>query len=163
MRLALVVLVCTLAGCAAPGSVRVDGEPPAAENTGEASEQAQEVILHALAQIGVPYRYGGDTPGAGFDCSGLVQYVYGRATGLSLPRNTFEISKVGRQIERSALRPGDLVFFNTLRRPYSHVGIYLGGQRFVHAPSQGGKVEIVHMNLRYWSTRFDGARRLVSR
>jgi cell wall-associated NlpC family hydrolase len=126
-----------------------------------ASPQAQEVIFHALAQIGVPYRYGGASPATGFDCSGLVQYVFGRATGVTLPRHTLDIARAGNQIERHELQPGDLVFFNTLRRPFSHVGIYVGEQRFIHAPSNGGRVEIVRMTSRYWETRFDGARRIA--
>jgi len=123
--------------------------------------QAQEVVLRALSFIGVRYKWGGASPDTGFDCSGLIRYVYNQVTGQSLPGNAKEISKVGESIERSELQPGDLVFFNTLRRPFSHVGIYLGESRFVHAPSRGGKVEIVDMSERYWKTRYNGARRLA--
>ena len=123
--------------------------------------QAQEVVLRALSFIGVRYKWGGASPDTGFDCSGLIRYVYNQVTGQSLPGNAKEISKVGESIERSELQPGDLVFFNTLRRPFSHVGIYLGDSRFVHAPSRGGKVEIVDMSERYWKTRYNGARRLA--
>lgn len=123
--------------------------------------QAQEVVLRALSFIGVRYKWGGTSPDTGFDCSGLIRYVYNQVTGQSLPGNAKEISKVGESIERSELQPGDLVFFNTLRRPFSHVGIYLGESRFVHAPSRGGKVEIVDMSERYWKTRYNGARRLA--
>jgi cell wall-associated NlpC family hydrolase len=87
--------------------------------------------------------------------------VFNQATGKSLPGNAREISQVGASIDRTELQPGDLVFFNTLRRPFSHVGIYLGDSRFVHAPSRGGKVEIVDMSDRYWQTRYNGARRLA--
>ena len=123
--------------------------------------QAQEVVVRALSFIGVRYKWGGASPDTGFDCSGLIRYVYNQVTGQSLPGNAKEISKVGESIERSELQPGDLVFFNTLRRPFSHVGIYLGESRFVHAPSRGGKVEIVDMSERYWKTRYNGARRLA--
>lgn len=123
--------------------------------------QAQEVALRALSFIGVRYKWGGSSPDSGFDCSGLIRYVFGQVTGKSLPGNAKEISQVGESIDRSELRPGDLVFFNTLRRPFSHVGIYLGESRFVHAPSRGGKVEIVDMTERYWQTRYNGARRLA--
>lgn len=123
--------------------------------------QAQEVVLRALSFIGVRYKWGGASPDTGFDCSGLIRYVYSQVTGKSLPGNAKEISQVGESIERSELQPGDLVFFNTLRRPFSHVGIYLGESRFVHAPSRGGKVEIVDMSERYWKTRYNGARRLA--
>jgi cell wall-associated NlpC family hydrolase len=122
--------------------------------------QAQEVALRALSFIGVRYKWGGSSPDSGFDCSGLIRYVFGQVTGKSLPGNAKEISQVGESIDRTELRPGDLVFFNTLRRPFSHVGIYLGESRFVHAPSRGGKVEIVDMTERYWQSRYNGARRL---
>jgi len=149
---------------ALPLTARADdgGEQPPAFAT--ASEgvlaQAQELALRALGFIGVRYKWGGNSPETGFDCSGLIRYVYHEVTGHSLPGNAREISQVGTTIDRSELRPGDLVFFNTLRRPFSHVGIYLGNARFVHAPSRGGRVEIVSMTDRYWQQRFNGARRL---
>ena len=123
--------------------------------------QTQEIVLRALSFIGVRYKWGGASPDTGFDCSGLIRYVYNQVTGQSLPGNAREISQVGESVDRSELQPGDLVFFNTLRRPFSHVGIYLGESRFVHAPSRGGKVEIVDMTDRYWKTRYNGARRLA--
>lgn len=121
---------------------------------------AREVVLHALSLIGVPYRYGGSDPATGLDCSGLVRHVVGKVTGTRLPGDTLALSRAGAAVEPGTMQPGDLVFFNTLRRPYSHVGIYLGDQRFVHAPSTGGFVEVVSMNHRYWQQRYDGARRL---
>lgn len=123
--------------------------------------QTQELVLRALSFIGVRYKWGGHSPDTGFDCSGLIRYVYQQVTGQVLPGNAREISEVGISVDRSDLRPGDLVFFNTLRRPFSHVGIYLGEARFVHAPSRGGRVEIVDMTDRYWQKRFNGARRLA--
>jgi cell wall-associated NlpC family hydrolase len=121
---------------------------------------ARELALQAMSYIGTPYRAGGSSPDTGFDCSGLVQYVYGRGAGIALPRTTVEMSTVGSPVDASELQPGDLVFFNTLRRPYSHVGIYIGDQRFIHAPTARGSVEIADMRRRYWHSRFNGARRL---
>lgn len=135
------------------------GDAPAAVETGLFA-QAQELALRALGFIGVRYKWGGSSPDTGFDCSGLIRYVYAQITGQTLPGNAQEISRVGEAVDKSELRPGDLVFFNTLRRPFSHVGIYLGDSRFVHAPSRGGAVEIVDMSQRYWKSRYNGARRL---
>ena len=151
-----------------PLSARADESseiPPFASASTAASNSmfghAQEVALRALSFIGVRYKWGGTSPDTGFDCSGLIRYVFNQVTGKSLPGNAREISQVGESIDRTELQPGDLVFFNTLRRPFSHVGIYLGESRFVHAPSRGGKVEIVDMTDRYWQTRYNGARRLA--
>lgn len=113
-----------------------------------------------MNHVGTPYRAGGSSPDVGFDCSGLVQYVYAHGAGIRLPRTTQDMSTVGTPVERSDLQPGDLVFFNTLRRPYSHVGIYVGDHRFVHAPTARGHVEVVDMRRPYWKSRFNGARRL---
>lgn len=142
-----------------------DSAPPGhSEATPTASDtvlgQAQEVVLRALSFIGVRYKWGGSSPDTGFDCSGLIRYVYSQVTGQSLPYNAREMSSVGTTVDRAELQPGDLVFFNTLRKPFSHVGIYLGDSRFVHAPSRGGRVEIVDMTDRYWQNRYNGARRL---
>jgi cell wall-associated NlpC family hydrolase len=103
---------------------------------------------------------GGNTPESGLDCSGLVRHVFKQAWGTVLPRTAEEISKVGEQVDRQELRPGDLVFFNTLRRTFSHVGIYLGDNKFIHSPSAGGQVRIESMDLAYWKARFNGARRI---
>jgi cell wall-associated NlpC family hydrolase len=119
-----------------------------------------ELALQALGFLGIRYKYGGNSPATGFDCSGLVRYVVGQAIGLVLPRDSRGISEIGSQVATTELQPGDLVFFNTMRKPYSHVGIYVGDQRFIHAPATGGAVELVNMGERYWQSRFDGARRL---
>jgi cell wall-associated NlpC family hydrolase len=113
-----------------------------------------------MGLLGINYKYGGTSPETGFDCSGLVIYVFNQAQGLLLPRDSQSISRSGSEISRDELLPGDLVFFNTLRRPFSHVGIYLGEQRFIHSPSSGGQVEIVNMANRYWQQRYNGARRI---
>ena len=119
-----------------------------------------ELLLRALGLVGVRYRYGGHSPQTGFDCSGLVQYLFSEVLGVALPRRAQDMSRVGDSVRRNELHPGDLVFFDTLREPYSHVGIYLGDQRFIHAPSSGGHVEVVTMTDRYWLRRYNGARRV---
>lgn len=121
---------------------------------------AREIVMYALGFLGVNYKFGGNSPDTGFDCSGLVRYVFNQAAGLILPHDARAMSHMGERITVDELQPGDLVFYNTLRRPFSHVGIYLGEQRFIHAPSHGGEVEIVDMNDRYWRNRFNGVRRI---
>ncbi|MCS6765621.1 MAG: C40 family peptidase [Candidatus Protistobacter heckmanni] len=111
--------------------------------------------------MGTPYRYGGNTPAGGLDCSGLVGFVVNKAVGLKLPRTTTDIGARGYRVERSALAAGDLVFFNTLGDPHSHVGIHVGRDRFVHAPKAGGTVRLEDMTKSYWADRFTEARRLV--
>ena|SRR5436853_5978272 len=162
---ALALLV--FAGCATPPVTKVSGPSSRSKVVLSqrafdeiASARSRELALHALSHVGVPYRFGGASPESGFDCSGLVQYVYSRGAGLALPRNTQSLSEVGAPVPAEALVPGDLVFFDTLHRPYSHVGIYLGDYRFIHAPTTGGQVELVDLRERYWQTRYNGARRL---
>ena len=132
----------------------------AANLISSASERANELILGALSYIGVRYRYGGNSPDQGFDCSGLVRWVFNRTWGVVLPRRAVEIASHGNEVPREDMKPGDLVFFNTLKQAYSHVGIYLGDGRFVHAPSSGGGVRVEDMNTPYWQKRWNGARRL---
>lgn len=122
---------------------------------------AQQAIDHALDLIGVRYRPGGSVPESGFDCSGFVGHVFREGLGLVLPRSSKEISNKGEVVQRTELRPGDLVFFNTMRRAFSHVGIYLGDNQFVHAPRVGGKVRIEDMRESYWVHRYNGARRIA--
>jgi cell wall-associated NlpC family hydrolase len=121
-----------------------------------------DIVVRALTLIDTPYRYGGSTPASGFDCSGLVRYVYQMVAGRQLPRRSEDIGKFGESISRSQLEPGDLVFFNTLARAYSHVAIYIGEGRFLHAPARGGRVRIEALEDRYWRARFDGARRFIN-
>ncbi|AZY48638.1 C40 family peptidase [Bordetella avium] len=118
------------------------------------------LVAEALNQLGVRYRFGGTSPDTGFDCSGLIAYSAERSLGLKLPRNAADLARQSTVIDRKELRPGDLVFFNTLGRRYSHVGIYMGDNRFVHSPSAGGVVRVENMTIAYWSKRFNGARRL---
>lgn len=129
-------------------------------DTGPMSEQRAEALLQTLLALGVDYRYGGGSPESGFDCSGLVAHVFREAYGIDLPHNTRAQSEFGVRVSLSELRAGDLVFYNTLNRPFSHVGIYLGDGRFVHAPKTGAQVRVEPINGRYWMQRFDGARRI---
>jgi cell wall-associated NlpC family hydrolase len=122
------------------------------------SEKGNEVALFALGLIDTGYQFGGKNPEAGLDCSGMVAYVYGKALGLKVSGSAADIARRGRTIDSNALKPGDLVFFNTLNRPYSHVGIYIGDGRFVHAPSTNGRVRKDHLDSGWFASRFDGAR-----
>jgi cell wall-associated NlpC family hydrolase len=125
-----------------------------------ATTTAQDAIDQAMDLLGIRYRRGGSSPEAGFDCSGFVSHVFREGLGLMLPRSSKEMSKAGEVISRDELRPGDLVFFNTMRRAFSHVGIYLGDNQFVHAPRTGGRVRIEDLRDGYWLKRFNGARRI---
>jgi cell wall-associated NlpC family hydrolase len=122
---------------------------------------SQDLALFALGMIGIDYRWGGANPETGFDCSGLVHYVFQQVTGISLPRTSKDMSKLGHAVDVADLAVGDLVFFDTRRFRYSHVGIYLGDGRFIHAPSAGGSVEVVRLSESYWQRKFNGARRIV--
>lgn len=125
-----------------------------------ATATAQDAIDQAMDLLGIRYRRGGNSPEAGFDCSGFVSHVFREGLGLILPRSSKEMSKSGQEISRDELRPGDLVFFNTMRHAFSHVGIYLGDNQFVHAPRSGGRVRIEDLRDGYWIKRFNGARRI---
>lgn len=127
-----------------------------------AAEKSQDLLLYALSLNGTAYKYGGRNADSGFDCSGFVAHVFRQAAGLALPHNALAISQNGEQIAKTELKPGDLVFFNTLRRAFSHVGIYLGDNRFIHASSStSGDVMVSDLTEKYWSKRFNGARRLA--
>jgi cell wall-associated NlpC family hydrolase len=122
---------------------------------------AQDLTSFALGLIGVDYRFGGESPETGLDCSGLVRYVFQQVTGVTLPRTAQAMSRVGHKVTLADLAPGDLVFFNTRRFAFSHVGIYLGDNRFIHAPSRGREVEVAAIDTHFWQKRFNGARRLA--
>lgn len=151
----------------------VAGEPPADRSLAElaraslssaatqALQGAETVATFALSLVGVDYRWGGTTPAQGFDCSGLIRYVFQETTGVALPRTARGLASLGERVRRSELVPGDLVFFNTRHAAFSHVGIYLGNDRFIHAPRRGGEVGVAVLSSAYWKHRYDGARRLV--
>jgi cell wall-associated NlpC family hydrolase len=122
--------------------------------------KAQEVLINALSLTGIKYKYGGSNPDTGFDCSGFVRYVFSQAANLTLPPTARAISQIGKTIKKDELQPGDLVFFNTLKSAFSHVGIYVGDNKFVHAPRAGGAVRIESMQTSYWASRYNGAQRL---
>ena len=124
------------------------------------SEKASVLVFTAIGFLGVPYRRGGNTVETGFDCSGFVKAMYEQTLGKILPRKADQQAAATEKIDRSDLQPGDLVFFNTMRRAFSHVGIYIGEGKFVHSPKPGSEVRVDDMGGKYWSRRFDGARRV---
>ncbi|MBW7924122.1 MAG: C40 family peptidase [Burkholderiaceae bacterium] len=166
-----VVIVLLLAALAAAGigtgSLARAAQPvdqavaDSAADSDDSVDPGQQLVRQSLSLIGVRYRFGGTSPATGLDCSGLVQHVFGEALGFALPRRAEQMSRTGTPVSLDALQPGDLVFFRTLRRAFSHVGIYIGENRFVHAPSSGGRVRIESIGSRYWARRFNGARRVA--
>jgi hypothetical protein len=169
-RLGLLALACTgLAACGGSAGIRSGGGSQAfglgedgyAEAT-PLSVRSNEVLMRAIGLVGTPYRYGGNTPEAGFDCSGLVGFVFRDAAGLALPRSTRELIDIpAREIKRDELQPGDLVYFNPAGGRVSHIGIYVGEGRFVHAPSRGGTVRLDALGSEYWNRHFVGAKRVL--
>lgn len=160
-RVAVAIVLAALV----PASVAVPSVARAAQAGPDAvadhASPGAQLVLHSLSLIGVRYRPGGNSPETGLDCSGLVRHVFQETLGFSLPRRSEEMSRAGTPVPRDRLQPGDLVFFDTLRRAYSHVGIYIGGNRFVHAPSSGGHVRVESIGTSYWARRFNGARRIA--
>ncbi len=126
------------------------------------SNRASELVVTAMGFLGVPYRRGGNTLESGFDCSGFVRAMYQQTVGLILPRKAEQQAAATTHIDKAELQPGDLVFFNTLRRAFSHVGIYVGDGKFIHSPRSGSEVRVEDMQKSYWHQRFDGARRVSS-
>jgi cell wall-associated NlpC family hydrolase len=160
-------LLLTLALCAPAAGKDFDGKAiaQAARDSAKAAatsvwEGTQDLATFALGLIGVSYRFGGNTPEQGLDCSGLIRYVFQQVTGVTLPRTARELSGLGKKVALADLQPGDLVFFNTRRFAFSHVGIYLGDNQFIHAPRRGSEVTVSEISG-YWQSRFNGARRLV--
>ena len=123
-------------------------------------EKAQEVLINALSLTGIKYKYGGNSPATGFDCSGFVRYVFHNAANLTLPPTARAIAQIGKSVKKDDLQPGDLVFFNTLKKAFSHVGIYLGDNKFIHAPRTGKTIQVDSLQNSYWASRFEGAQRL---
>lgn len=124
------------------------------------SERTSDLVSTAIGFLGIPYLRGGNSAETGFDCSGFVRAIYKDTIGLILPRSADQQASATQKIDKSELKPGDLVFFNTLKRSFSHVGIYLGDNKFIHSPRSGTSVRIEDMRIPYWNVRFDGARRV---
>jgi cell wall-associated NlpC family hydrolase len=159
--LTLILSGLILGGCSTP--IR----KPAPQSTiakfkEDTSVGTEGISIAAMGLVGVPYRFGGNTPAGGFDCSGLIVYVYNNAAGIKLPRTVQEMSRAGQTIRNDAPAPGDLVFFNTTGERYSHAGIYVGHGRFVHAPSKGGTVRLDQMTSPYWAARYTEVRRIAN-
>jgi cell wall-associated NlpC family hydrolase len=171
--LAAVLLSCSAAGAQATPAppphdallelLQDKGILPAGDSSvvRQARDMASDLVLSAMNFLGVPYRRGGNSADEGFDCSGFTRHIFESSIGLALPRRADQ--QAGHAsllaVKREELRPGDLVFFNTMRRAFSHVGIYMGEGKFIHAPRTGAQVRIEDMRQAYWSQRFNGARR----
>jgi cell wall-associated NlpC family hydrolase len=149
-RLSLLFLLLFTACAASP--------PPAQYAVSD--DQMNDLVMYAVSLADTPYRYGGNSSNSGFDCSGFVGHVYRHSLGISMPRSSREISRVGKPVSQSELSPGDLVFYNTQHASFSHVGIYIGDGKFVHSPRSGESVRTEQMQMRYWLARYDGARRV---
>jgi hypothetical protein len=154
-----------IACCFAVLLAACSGAPPVPERLPEPvieragfSERGNEVTLFALGLIDTGYRFGGKNPQAGLDCSGMVSYIFRQGAGLKINGSAADIARQGRPVERASLRPGDLVFFKTSKVSFSHVGVYIGENRFVHAPSGSGRVRIDQLGARYYAQRFEAAR-----
>ena len=170
-------MLCALGAHAAPNSAAHDdldllliqrGVVKAVSDVGQTvgqvgqsvTSQASDLVVNAMGYLGVPYRRGAANENTGFDCSGFVRHLYEQSIGLVLPRRADEQAKATESIERTELKPGDLVFFNTMRRTFSHVGIYVGDGKFIHSPHTGASVRVDDMREAYWNKRFTGARRV---
>jgi len=166
LRTLLPVLIAALATACGGGKVVRDAPPPAPTMHWPATapndpQAANAVLMRAISLVGTPYRYGGNTPDSGFDCSGLVTYVYREMVDLRLPRTSRDLAAVqGPRIAPERLATGDLVFFGS-RGNVTHVGIYVGEGRFVHAPSSGGTVRLDSLGGHYWKDHYTGAKRVL--
>lgn len=154
--LLLIVLLVLLSACSsAPRHIGSLAEPAASD------DQVNDLVMYAVSLADTPYRYGGNSPDDGFDCSGFVDHVFQHSLGIALPRTSHEISRVGLTLKANQLRPGDLVFYNTQKRSFSHVGIYIGEGKFVHSPKSGSRIRVEKMDEKYWLSRYNGARRII--
>nr|WP_236598723.1 C40 family peptidase [Ramlibacter monticola] len=142
--------------------VRVNVGERVATGADQMAQRASELVGNAMGFLGVRYRRGGSSVETGFDCSGFVKAMYEQTVGLMLPRRAEEQAAATQKIDKKDLQPGDLVFFNTLRRTFSHVGIYVGDNKFIHSPRPGAQVRVDDMGMSYWTRRFDGARRVLA-
>ena len=175
----LLLLVCATTAQAAPQSANSDDmdrlladkglltrlenvSHQVADKAHTVAGQASELVVNAMGFLGVPYKRGGNSAETGFDCSGFVRAMYEQTVGLLLPRRADQQAAATQVIDKKELQPGDLVFFNTMRRNFSHVGIYVGDGKFIHSPRSGSEVRVEDMGVAYWKRRFNGARRVTS-
>lgn len=158
--LPLCLLLAVLAGCASAPQTAPPAPAPVAQAPAPAPVH-EELLFHAFSLVGTPYRWGGSSPETGFDCSGLINYVFRETAGVSLPRTTAELNQLPNAAPSNALRPGDLVLFSTRGKRVDHAGIYVGDGRFLHAPSSGGHVRIDDLQASYWQRSFKSARRVL--
>lgn len=149
-----IVLAAMLAG---PASGMVDESKRGPNAVQLKPTKAERVVGIALDAVGTPYRWGGESPASGFDCSGLVRWAYGRV-GVDLPHNSYALYGQGKRVPKSGMRPGDILFFEGL----GHVGLYLGRGRMVHAPQTGRQVEVVRLATTNYGARLIGARRVIA-
>jgi len=160
-KASLIITLMAFLCCLPAKAVEIEGETNfLVSKLSSFTDRATQLAIEAMSLVGINYRRGGNSPENGLDCSGFVRHVFKEVQGKELPRTSAEISKLGESVDKQDLQPGDLVFFNTLRRAFSHVGIYLGDNKFIHSPSTGGAVRIESMDLSYWKARFNGARRI---
>lgn len=150
----------TMLASATPSKTSPESQRDNAAAPGDGT--AMEVVLYALGLLNINYRWGGANPESGLDCSGMVSYIYKQAVGMNLPHNAAAMAQLGKEIDRSELEPGDLVFFNTRNKPFSHVGIYIGENRFVHAPKTNSYIQVSSLKSGYFSSRFESARRYLN-
>lgn len=190
MRIAILLAACLLTACAsAPPPAPVSSFPkrPPAQVAGDPlgrfltekglieqlnaqieqsrdllGNKASDLVIGAMGFLGVPYQRGGNRFDEGFDCSGFVRALFEQSAGLSLPRKAEQQAAATQEIDHAELRPGDLVFYNTSQRSYSHVGLYVGDNKFIHSPTPGSVIRLEDMRLAYWQRRFDGARRVAA-
>ncbi len=165
-------LACALAQAAPTPAAEDDLDKFIADNpvlstigqvTHKVTDRASDLVVNAMGFLGVPYRRGGNSADTGgFDCSGFVRAMYQSTVGLMLPRRANEQAAATEKIDKKDLQPGDLVFFNTMKHAFSHVGIYIGEGKFIHSPKPGAQVRVEDMGLAYWKRRFDGARRVLT-
>lgn len=162
ISLAILSLVIFLSGCGSSSHIsNSTNYSRLPDFSKETSAGLEDVSITAIGLIGIPYRWGGNTPAGGFDCSGLIVYVVDKSRHKKIPRTTTQMAKFGYSLSNNPPAPGDLVFFNTQGDSHSHVGIYVGKGRFVHAPSTGGTVRIDEIRSPYWGPRYTEARRVV--
>ncbi|QNM95620.1 C40 family peptidase [Chitinimonas koreensis] len=163
-RLGLAALACALLALAGCGSTpaRKAAKRPEPVDTSlariEVGDNGREIVMYALGLVDVGYQFGGKNPEAGFDCSGMVSFIYRNAINVELKGSAADMARRGRPVGRSQLQAGDLVFFNTMNRPFSHVGIYIGDDKFIHSPSTNGRIRIESMKSKYFATRYEAAR-----